>query len=185
MRRHALSPETIAAIEIRTFGHAVRLGAHRPATTEEAQYALGFPVAAMAARGSLGASEITASGLSDERIASMLTRIRLVEDDALSARFPAERLAIVNVATSDGARHDSGLTTARGDPEDPLSDHDIAAKFDNLAAALAPARREAIKRAVAGIEFSAGAVAALAEAILRPVDSGWSIAGRKSVAISV
>jgi 2-methylcitrate dehydratase PrpD len=63
------APARIADIEIRTFGHGVRLGTKPPRSTEEAQYALGFPVAALLVRGRLGAEEIMAGGLRIRRSA--------------------------------------------------------------------------------------------------------------------
>jgi hypothetical protein len=39
-----------ASVESETFGHAVRLGSRLPTTTEEAQYAIDFPVAILRAR---------------------------------------------------------------------------------------------------------------------------------------
>ena len=41
----------------------VRLGSRAPATTEDAQYALGFPLAAMLVRRQLGTAEVTAEGM--------------------------------------------------------------------------------------------------------------------------
>ena len=52
--QHQPARRDIVAIEIRTFAEAVRLGVRPPRSTEEAQYAIGFPVAAIVARGRLG-----------------------------------------------------------------------------------------------------------------------------------
>src|SRR5258708_6661146 len=41
--RHRVERDAIAQIEIRTFAEAVRLGTRLPPTTEQAQYAIGFP----------------------------------------------------------------------------------------------------------------------------------------------
>ena len=57
-RAHALAPEDIGAIEVFTFHEATRLDQHEPATTEEAQYSLPFPVAAALVRGGLVPEDI-------------------------------------------------------------------------------------------------------------------------------
>ena len=43
---HGLSAPDVAAVEVTTFHEAARLAVRHPATTEQAQYSLPFPVAA-------------------------------------------------------------------------------------------------------------------------------------------
>jgi 2-methylcitrate dehydratase PrpD len=160
----------LAEIEIRTFGHGVRLGTGRPTTTEEAQYALGFPVAALVVRGRLGAEEIMAGGLADPEIAAVAARIRLVEDETFSASFPAERIAVARFILDDGTVLVSPPTAARGDPEAPLSDDEVRHKFRVLAGRLTPARRTMIEQSIEDLDRDASSAAALAEAVLAPVE---------------
>jgi 2-methylcitrate dehydratase PrpD len=169
--RGDLDAARIAQVEIRTFGHGVRLGTRHPATTEEAQYAIGFPVAALLVRGRLGAQEIMAGGLEDPEIRAMAARVRLVEDAAFSARFPAERIAVVTFTLDDGTVLTSPPTPARGDPEAPLSDDEVRQKFHALTGSLAPARRAAIERAVATLDQSEWAATELCDAVLEEIDA--------------
>jgi len=159
----------IEAIEIRTFSQGVRLGTDLPMTTEQAQYALGFPVAALLVRGQLGADEIMGSGLADRKIAALASRISLVEDEAFSARFPAERIASATITLDDGTLLTSGPTSARGDPEAPLTDDEILQKFRVSTAMLSPARREAIEQAITDLDRSEAAARILADAVLSPI----------------
>ncbi|MEZ0171844.1 MmgE/PrpD family protein [Microvirga sp. TS319] len=160
----------IAAIEIRTFSHGVRLGTVLPTTTEQAQYALGFPVAALLVRGQLGADEIMAGGLVDGAIAALASRIRLVEDEAFSARFPAERIAAATITLDDGTVLTSGPTSARGDPESPLTDDEILQKFRTLTELLPRSRRDAVEHAVADLDRTEVAANDLADAVLSPLE---------------
>ena len=162
--------ERIAEVEIRTFAQAVRLGTRHPATTEEAQYGLAFPVAAFLLRRRLGSEEIMADGLSDAAVAAMAARIRLVEDGGFSSRFPAERIAAVTIRLDDGTVHRSDPTAARGDPEAPLSDEEILHKFRTLTRMLPRGRQAAIEHAIADLDHDPRAAAALAEAVLSPVE---------------
>jgi 2-methylcitrate dehydratase PrpD len=162
--------ERIRRIEIRTFGHAVRLGTNPPATTEEAQYALGFPVAALVARGRLGPQEIMADGLEDPEIAALLKRIDVAEEPSLTVRFPGERIAVVSFTLDDGRILTSDPTPARGDPEAPLSDDEITRKFRALSHVLGSARQDRIEREVAELGSDGSAAATLAEAVLSPLE---------------
>lgn len=168
MAAHALTGADIADVEVRTFAEAVRLASARPATTEEAQYSLPFPLAAMILRGRIGADEITGAGLKDEAVLDLSARIQLVEDPAICARFPADRFAVVTLTTHDGRRVASEWTEAHGGPNDPLSDMEVSAKYQALAARLGANRRKAIETLVAG--FGGGAPATdLPDLVLEPI----------------
>jgi len=150
VRAHGLAPGQIRGIVVETFHEACRLDQYRPASTEEAQYSVPFPVAAALVRGRLGAAEITGEALADPAILEMSHRIELREDATLSARFPAERYARATVTLTDGRVLRSETTPARGDAERPLPAAEIVAKFHALAeptlgAATARALREVIE----------------------------------------
>lgn len=136
MSEHAFASSDIDSVEVETFHEAVRLGAQLPSTTEAAQYAIGFPLAAYLVRGRLGAEEIGPDGLADPAIGDLLSRVQLVEDPILSQRFPAERVARLRIALKSGPILTSEDTTARGDRLEPLSDTDMLSKFGLLADAL-------------------------------------------------
>jgi 2-methylcitrate dehydratase PrpD len=53
----------------------------------------------------------------------------LKEDGELTSLFPERCLARMEVTFSDGERYESGLLSAKGDPEDPLSEEDMLAKL--------------------------------------------------------
>jgi len=140
LSEHALAASDIERVEVETFHEAVRLGAQLPATTEAAQYAIGFPLAAYLVRGRLGADEIGADGLGDSAIRDMLGRIRLLESPEFSRRFPVERLARLRIVLKSGQIAASEATTARGDRGHPLSDADMLSKFSSFAAMLGSER---------------------------------------------
>jgi 2-methylcitrate dehydratase PrpD len=138
--RHAIAPRSIASVEVETFHEAVRLGAALPASTEAAQYALGFPLAALLARGRLGAEEIGPGGLEDPAIAAMLGKIVLRERADLSRLFPASRQALVRIALDSGAVVEAAVTGVLGDPDRPLDDGALRDKFYALTAGLGAER---------------------------------------------
>ncbi|MBL8700887.1 MAG: MmgE/PrpD family protein [Alphaproteobacteria bacterium] len=124
----------IEKVRIRTFHAAARLDVREPNDTDAAQYALPFPVAAMLAHGVVDGATVT-TGLKDPATLAMARRIDTATDPELDAKFPARRIAVVEVDLADGTRLVSPPTEARGDPEDPLSDAELYAKAE---AALVP-----------------------------------------------
>jgi len=140
---HALPLARIHCIRVVTFAHAARLRIAHPATTEAAQYSLPFPVAAALVHGRLGAEALTGAALADEAVLALADRVELAEDPALSARFPAERLARVQIELDDGACLDSGEMVPRWEAADPPADAEVLDKFRWLAAGVLPAERAA------------------------------------------
>ena len=128
----------------------------RPQTTEEAQYSLPYPVAAALVRGRLGAAEVTAP-FDDPDILRLADAIEMGEDEDMNRVFPAQRLAQVALRLVDGRRLASSVVPARGDPEEPLSTEELAAKFHDLAdPVLGPVSAAAIEAAVFGPDADAG-----------------------------
>ncbi len=133
MRDHDLSHEQIEAVEIRTFHYATRLAGHEPQSPDEFAYAIAFPVAAMIVRGQVGAEELSAQTLADPDILRISRAIELIDDDEMTRTSTDKRWAQVTLVLTDGRRIEDAPRSARGDPDMPLSDFEISAKFHRLA----------------------------------------------------
>jgi 2-methylcitrate dehydratase PrpD len=169
---HRFDAADIVAIGIESFREAIDLGSQCriPATTDEAQYSLPFPVAAALIFGKVGADEIGATGVGDPRVARLLATISLSEDDEFSRRFPAERWARVRIGLADGRSLVSAPAQARGGPEHPLSGDELQAKYRTLAMPVLGATRAArIETLIASIATDAAALAELLDELLAPI----------------
>jgi 2-methylcitrate dehydratase PrpD len=132
-QQHRFQADAIDHIEVSTFHEGTRLSTRCPTSSDEAQYSLPFPVAAILVRGQLGAAEVTGQALHDPAILRLAANMVLIEDESYNARFPAERWAHVSVVLNDGSRLTSAPAIARGNPENPLSDQEIREKNRLLA----------------------------------------------------
>ena len=170
-RAHRFDVREIVAIGIESFREAIDLGSQcrMPATTDEAQYSLPFPVAAALVFGTVGAAEIGATGLGDARVARLLATFSLREDGEFSRRFPAERWARVRIGLADGRSLVSEPAQARGGPEHPLSDEEIGAKYLEFAEPVLGSRRSSrIAALVGSLPVDATAPPALIDELLSP-----------------
>ncbi|MDQ6917181.1 MAG: MmgE/PrpD family protein [Pseudomonadota bacterium] len=169
-RAHGFTAADIARISIETFGEAVALGSQcsLPATTEDAQYSLPYPVAAVLVFGRLGAAEIELPKLADPRVRRLLGVLTVTEHDAYSRLFPAERWAHLRISLNDGRTLVSRPAQARGGPENALSDDELQAKYFELAEpALGRPRAQRIERLVREIQ-DCNTVSELLEGLLSP-----------------
>ncbi len=139
-----LTHTDVRAVEVQSFHEAVSLGCRVPVETDAAQYSLPFVVAATLVHGRLTPAEITGAGLRDAAVLGLSRTMSLVETGEFNARFPGERWARVRLTLHDGSVLDSGPHTTRGDPDTPLSDDALSAKFRmNAEAALGDVRSAA------------------------------------------
>jgi 2-methylcitrate dehydratase PrpD len=73
--------------------------------------------------------QIDGAGLTDSAVLALCPRIRLVRDPDYDARFPAERWARAMVRLEDGGVLESGPRTALGDPDHPMGETELEAKY--------------------------------------------------------
>jgi len=166
--KHDIDPDSIAVVRIETFEAAVRLGTRMPTTTEQAQYAIGFPVAVMLHQGSIGPADVMDEKLRRREIIALCDKITLVQRAELTSRFPQERVAALSITLRDGRVLRSADTSARGDPTLPLSDNELEAKFGETAR-LDSTRQKAIARAIEALPDGVRPVCDLLDAVLAPI----------------
>ena len=115
---HGVNPEEIAAIIINTFHEAAALGTALPGDTEEAQFNLAWPVAAILIDGEIGPAQTLETGLRNEAIRKLAGKVEVTESEKLNelcrlfrkgdprGRFASE----VTLVLHNGVRLESGLT---------------------------------------------------------------------------
>jgi 2-methylcitrate dehydratase PrpD len=170
-QQHDFDLKSIQTIRVTTFHEAVRLANPHPETTEEAQYNLPFPVAAALVHQQLGPAELSGQGLHHPLVNQLAERVELVEDPDYSARFPAERLAQVQIKTGEGSIFDSGEVEATWGVEDPPSDKALQEKFRWLAlSCLLPERVTKLEEAIWRVA-NLPDVSALGQLLAQPMES--------------
>jgi 2-methylcitrate dehydratase PrpD len=127
-RQHKLSPDAIERIVVESFAEACALSRNVPESSEEAQYSVAYPVAAVLLHGDVGPEQVLEDFYRDPRAAALSRRTEFVHRPDYQAEFPGRRLAEVKI-TAGGRTYSSGTVTPHGDPSDPLSSAEIEDKF--------------------------------------------------------
>ena len=170
LAEHGIDGSEVARIQVETFHNGVRLATRAPKTTEEAQYSLPFPVAAAIVHGKVTAREIEGAGLKDPRVLKLAREMNLTEDLALTAEFPARRIARVTLTTKVGRVLRSAPTEALGDPERPLGEAGILAKYRQTAEPiLGKARSERIAAEAEAMDRPKADARAFVDLVLAPI----------------
>lgn len=151
MRRdHGFGPEDIARIQVNGYA-ATRRMCDRPAarTAQEARFSLQYCVAADLLLGGVRLNAFTDAALGRADIRRLMTLVSVGEEADIVAAYPKRRMADLVVELTDGRTLRHRQTTRKGDPEDPLSDAELVAKYDELAAtALPPAMADELKERI-------------------------------------
>lgn len=136
--RYAPSPDQIA--EIVVYRHPAWADFHvinRPRTYHEAQVSLPYSAAVALIEGAALLPQYTNEKLADERIMSLAGKVTVLKDPSLSRGVSCRMIARMR----DGSTYTSVVDYPKGSAQNPLSDHELAAKFRSLTSPyLAPAR---------------------------------------------
>jgi 2-methylcitrate dehydratase PrpD len=154
----------IARVRIGSYRAALEVsGIESPRTPAEARFSLKYVVAHALRHGSVRLAAFGHEALAEPATRALMQRIDASIDAELDAAFPAQRAARVVLEARDGRSHGLLQPTRKGDPEAPLSDRELEAKFLELASPMlgdAPAR--ALLARLWSLEREAGVMIAAA-----------------------
>jgi 2-methylcitrate dehydratase PrpD len=129
--RHPLRIEEIETVEVETFSEVMRLANREPRNTIAAQFSIPFALAVALLNDRIGPDEVSDAHIHDPAILDLARKVRVTVDPELDRQFPAKTMARVTIRTHRGERQTS-VEYPRGNPENPLSDAELDAKFLSL-----------------------------------------------------
>jgi 2-methylcitrate dehydratase PrpD len=133
-RQMRVSAPEIERVQVRTYKAALEVAHYEtPRTAAEARFSLKYTVASALVHGSVRLAAFEPARLEDAATRELMRRIDVAIDPELDAAFPAQRAARLVIRSRDGRRGEYLQPTRKGDPEEPLSDHELEHKYLELA----------------------------------------------------
>ena len=133
--RMKVKPEDIERVEVGTYRAGVEVAHYdAPRTAAEGRFSLKYVVATALTHGSVRLAAFGQDRLNDPLTKKVLQKVETRIDPQLDATFPGQRAARVAITTRDGRRDELLQPTRKGDPDMPLSDAELDAKYRELAA---------------------------------------------------
>ncbi|MDH3890694.1 MAG: MmgE/PrpD family protein [candidate division Zixibacteria bacterium] len=115
---------------------------YRPESRETADHSLPYCIAAALVDHQITTNSFSDEKLKDERIWSVIDKIKGVASEEFEKMFPAKQPSKVVVKTTDGKEFSEYLEYPKGDPREPMTMDDLTAKFNALSDSLLSADRQ-------------------------------------------
>jgi len=133
-KKYKLSSEGIKKINVYTYKLAV-IGHDHTAIEgiTSAKMSIPFSVAVALETGKAGLSEFTPERIADLKVIELTKKVKVSDDENLSAQVPQFRPAIVEIVTHGGGSFRERVDLPKGEPETPLTDEEVKEKFVSLA----------------------------------------------------
>lgn len=129
--RHGLRPEEIQRILVETFYEVTRLVNYAPRNAIAAQFSIPFALAIALLQHRIAPEDVSQENLEKPEVLELARKVEVVVDPDINSQFPAKTIARVTIHTLRGS-FQATVEYPRGNPENPMSDDDLKAKFRSL-----------------------------------------------------
>jgi 2-methylcitrate dehydratase PrpD len=130
MKDYNVSANDIQQVIVETFFKATQLSKGIPASADEAQYNIAYPVASSIVNGGFSIAQVEQTN--DPAVHAMMEKLVFQCDKELDAQFPAKRLCRVRMVLKDGRTVVSGVHEPRGEAFENIGYDWLAEKFRRI-----------------------------------------------------
>lgn len=154
VRHHNIEPNEVRSILVETYRDAINIaGNQAPNSPYAAKFSLPFCVALATARHGTGPEEFCEATLADPVIRRLMSVVQLKIDPTLDAYYPERWPARLTITTRNGQSVTAESEYPLGDPENPIGEEELRAKFLALAKPrLGEPRAEGLLQAITMLE---------------------------------
>ena len=147
LQRKGIDETAVRSVTFRTYAAAAILTNAAPRTIQEARFSLPFVFALALVKGSAARASFTPDIVRDEAVLAVCSRMRILEDPAISDSFPRLRAGEMTAELYSGETFRHRVDSPLGMPDNPVSLEELKQKFRTEALPLLP--RKAVDDIVA------------------------------------
>jgi 2-methylcitrate dehydratase PrpD len=158
---HDIFPEQVERIEVAVLEAGWPLVCepgkrkYSPSNIVDAQFSMPYGAAVALTDRAAGLDQFTDESFTSPQIKRLMGKVALLKDIRLEKNFPEEWPARVQIHLTDGRQFEKFVRYPKGDPQNPMSWQELAAKFQSLARHVFPVNRcEQIAGSVKGMNSS-------------------------------
>jgi 2-methylcitrate dehydratase len=136
LREHRVDPARVAQIRVEVIARAADIlgdpAKYRPTTKETADHSLPYCLAVGLVDGMVTPQQFKAQRIADPGLIPVMDKIKVVPNEEFEALFPEYQPARVTITLTDGTSQSRRVDVPKGDPRDPMTEEEIAVKFEAL-----------------------------------------------------
>ncbi len=136
VREHEIDPAAVAEIRVEVIARAADIlgdpAKYRPTGRETADHSLPYSLAVGLADGMVTPLQFTQQRIDDPALRPIMDMVTVVANDEFEKLFPEFQPSRVTLILSDGVEYQQRVDVPKGDPRDPMTEDEIAVKFNAL-----------------------------------------------------
>ncbi len=152
-----IRPDDVVEIRVEVIARAADIlgdpAKYRPTGKETADHSLPYCLAVGLVDGMVTPLQFKAERIKDPALIPVMDKIKVVPNKEFEGLFPEYQPSRVTIRLADGTSRAQRVDVPKGDPRDPMTEEEIAVKFNALGAEVIGRRNcEQLRRLIMGIE---------------------------------
>ncbi len=135
-KEHKIEPRDVEAIKVEVIARAADIlgdpAKYRPTSKETADHSLPYSLAVGLVDGMVTPLQFKAERIKDPALIPIMDKIKIVPNEEFEGLFPKYQPSRVTITLTDGSSHEQRVDVPKGDPRDPMTEDEIAVKFNAL-----------------------------------------------------
>ncbi|MES2564744.1 MAG: MmgE/PrpD family protein [Pseudomonadota bacterium] len=127
-----LDASQIERIEVRAYMLAALLAEKNVVSSFGARFSVPFALASILVHGRSGLAAFDDRAVANPRVQALAQRVDLREEPSFTARYPKEQPVLLRIVMLDGAEYTGECVVTKGEPTNPHTPQELAAKFFEL-----------------------------------------------------
>jgi len=136
VREHNIKAGDVKEIKVEVIARAADIlgdpHKYRPDSKETADHSLPYCMAAGLVDGMVTPLQFREERVLDKALIPIMDKVKVVANEEFEALFPKFQPSRVTITTNGGASHSTRVDVPKGDPRDPMTEEEIAVKFNAL-----------------------------------------------------
>jgi 2-methylcitrate dehydratase len=136
VQENALQADDVAEIKVEVIARAADIlgdpAKYRPTSKETADHSLPYSLAVGLVDGMVTPLQFKQERIDDPALTAVMDKVKVVPNQEFEALFPKFQPSRVTITLKDGRSHQQRVDVPKGDPRDPMTEEEIAVKFEAL-----------------------------------------------------
>jgi 2-methylcitrate dehydratase len=157
VKEHKIKADEVKEIKVEVIARAADIlgdpHKYRPDSKETADHSLPYCMAVGLVDGMVTPLQFREERVLDKSLIPIMDKVKVVANDEFEALFPKFQPSRVTITTNDGKSHSTRVDVPKGDPRDPMTEEEIAVKFNALGGdVIGKAQCEKLQKFIMNIE---------------------------------